>query len=90
MKAKTPKEKPAPRTVLVILSNRFTRSQPAKYIELRCESDGSVLEEKKLRAQPKKAIYDEVWENDEGKTSMDFCRSMKRKYGHALEKPKAE
>ena len=38
----------------------------------------------------KKAAYDEVWENDEGKSSFDSCTRMKRKYRHALEKPRKE
>jgi len=89
MKTKKAEKDAPPRKVLVILSNRFNRSQPSKYFELLCQTDGGVLEEKKLRKEPTKPVYDEVWENDEGKTDMDFCRSMKRKYGHKLEKPAA-
>lgn len=87
MKSKKTDKEAAPRTVLVILSNRFNRVQAAKYFQLVCEADGTVLEENELPEAPDKAIYDEVWENDEGKTSMDSCRSMKRKYDHALQKP---
>lgn len=77
------------RKVLVILSNRFNRLQAAQYVELICQADGSILKQKKLRAAPAKPVYDEVWQNDEGKASLDDCNRMKRHYRHAFEKPAA-
>ena len=77
------------RKVLVILSNRFNRSQKPHYFELDCKSDGTVLEERKLRREPRKPEYDEVWENDDGKSSIDSCPRMSRKYRHSLEKKPA-
>jgi len=76
------------RKVLVILSNRWNPAQKAHYLEIECDEEGSVLRERKLRSLPAKSIYDEVWQNDEGK--MDFAASHKfsRKYGHKLQKPK--
>ena len=76
------------RKILVILSNRFSRSQKPRFLELDCTADGTISKERPLRAQPRKALYDEVWENDEGKTSLSSCTRMKRKYRHALEKPR--
>jgi hypothetical protein len=84
--AKRPAPRTVKRTVLVIMSNRFSPSQPSRYLELVCKQDGTILEERKLRAQPRKAIYDEVWVNDEGKQSLDSCTRMKRHYRHALVK----
>jgi hypothetical protein len=78
------------RTVLTILSNRFTRNQPPIYLELRCKEDGTILEEKKLRSAPRKPIYDEVWENDDARQSLDSCTRMKRHYKHPLLKSKKE
>ncbi|MBI5384617.1 MAG: hypothetical protein HZA90_07990 [Verrucomicrobia bacterium] len=77
------------RNILVILSNRLNRSQKARFVEVECDDKGNILKEHPLRSQPKKPVYDEVWENDDGKTEMSSCRSFKRKYRHALEKPKA-
>jgi hypothetical protein len=76
------------RKVLVILSNRFTPLKPAKYIELECKPDGTILKETTLKKAPKKPIYDEVWENDEGKPSLDLCTKMMKKYNHPLQKGK--
>lgn len=78
------------RKVLVILSNRFTPSRPARYIELDCKPDGSILKETPLKRAPKKPEYDEVWENDEGRTELSSCHRIKRKYNHALQKKEAE
>ena len=39
-----------------------------------------------LSREPTKAIYDEVWSNDEGKKSLDTCARMSRLYGHPLQK----
>lgn len=74
------------RKVLVILSNRFSRSQKPRFLELEVKPDGSVLKEQPLRREPKEARFDEVWVNDEGKSSMADCLRFKRIYRHALEK----
>lgn len=74
------------RKVLVILSNRFEPLKPAKYIELECKPDGTILKETPLKKAPSKPIYDEVWENDEGKPSLDLCTRMNKKYNHPLTK----
>jgi hypothetical protein len=76
------------RKVLVILSNRLNRSQKARFIELDCDEEGTILKERPLRTQPRTPRYAEVWENDDGKTDFASCHRFKRKYGHALEKPK--
>lgn len=76
------------RKILVILSNRLNRSQKPRFLELDCDDKGNILKEHPLRAQPKEAKYAEVWENDDGKTSMSSCVRFKRKYRHPLEKPK--
>lgn len=62
--------------------------KPGKYFELECQDDGTVLKEIQLKRKPAKPIYDEVWENDDGKDSMDSCTRMKRHYRHAFLKPK--
>ena len=76
------------RKILVILSNRLSRSQKPRYLELDCDDKGTILKEQRLRALPKEARFHEVWENDDGKTEMSSCNSFKRKYRHPLEKPK--
>ncbi len=76
------------RKVLVRMFNRLSPSQPSKYVELECKSDGSILEERSLKEEPGEAIYDEVWENDEGKDLLKFCTRIKRIYRHRLEKPR--
>lgn len=75
------------RKILVILSNRFSPTQKARFLEVECKPDGSILSQKSLRARPRQPTYDEVWENDEGKDSLDSCTRIKRKYRHALQKP---
>ncbi len=77
------------RRVLVILSNRFTPLRKPRYFEIVCTEDGTVLSEKALKALPKKTIYDEVWENTDGKTEIDTCTRMSRRYRHKLLKKKA-
>jgi hypothetical protein len=77
------------RKVLVILSNRLDRNQKVRFVEIDCDDKGSILKEHPLRAQPREPRYDEVWENDDGKTSISSCNRFKRKYRHPLEKPKA-
>jgi hypothetical protein len=74
------------RTVLVVLSNRWNRNQKAVFLEITCDSKGTVLRERRLRSQPRKSLYDEVWENDEGRTEFAACHRFKRKYGHKLQK----
>ncbi len=76
------------RKILVILRNRFTPLAPARYLELEANDKGDILSEKKLRAEPKEARFDEVWENDEGKKTLDDCNRIKRIYRHRLEKKK--
>lgn len=78
----------AQRKILVIMSNRFLRGQKPRFLELTCDAEGNILKEQKLRSEPRQPTFDEVWENDLGKTSLDSCTRMKRKYGHRLEKPR--
>ena len=77
------------RKVLVILSNRLNTFHKVHYVELECDQKGTILKEHPLRREPKKPIYDEVWENDEGKPAMATCHRFKRRYRHRLERPKA-
>jgi hypothetical protein len=77
------------RRILVILSNRWNRSQKLLFVELAADDKGNVLKESPLGSRPRKSIYDEVWENDEGKTSWAACNRFRRKYPHPLEKRKA-
>lgn len=76
------------RTVLVILSDRLNRLAKPRVFELDCDDSGQILAERKLRAMPRKPGYDEVWENDEGKTDVATCHRFKKHYGHALLKAK--
>jgi hypothetical protein len=78
------------RSVLVILSNRWNRSQKLKYFELEADAQGNIHKETPLRKEPGEARYDEVWENDEGKTDVASCNRFRRKYPHALEKPRTK
>jgi hypothetical protein len=77
------------RKILVIMSNRLNRSQKARYLELDCDDKGTILKERPLRREPAEPRFDEVWENDEGKTSFTSCHRFKRKYRHRLERRKA-
>ncbi len=77
------------RKVLVILSNRWNRSQKPRFVELDCDDKGNILKERPLRSEPREPRFDEVWENDDGKTEMSSCNRFKRKYRHKLERPKA-
>jgi hypothetical protein len=70
--------------VLVILSNRLDPSWKTRYYEIDSKKDGSVVKEVLLKRRPTQAVYDEVWENDDGKTDLDSCTRMKRHYKHAL------
>ena len=76
------------RKVLIILSNRLNRFQKPRYVEVLCDEKGNILKERALRSGPREARFDEVWENDDGKTDWTSCHSFKRKYGHRLQKPK--
>jgi hypothetical protein len=77
------------RKILIILSNRWSRSQKSRFLELECDPEGNILKERALRSQPREAKYHEVWENDEGRTEFASCHRFKRKYGHKLQKAKA-
>jgi hypothetical protein len=72
----------------VILSNRLDRNQKVRFFEVDADNKGNIHKETKLRSEPKKAAYDEVWENDDGKTEMSSCNRFKRKYRHKLERSK--
>ena len=76
------------RKVLVILSNRLSRFQTPRFLELDCDEEGNIFKERRLRGEPREARFSEVWENDEGKTEFAACHKFKRKYGHKLQKPK--
>lgn len=75
------------RKILVILSNRLNPSQKVRFVELDCDDQGNIYKEHPLRGQPREARFAEVWENDDGKTSISSCTRFKRKYRHPLEKP---
>ena len=76
------------RKISVILSNRLDRNQKIHFLEVDCDDKGNILKEHSLRAEPREPRYDEVWENDEGKSDMSSCHKFKRRYRHKLEKPK--
>lgn len=77
------------RRILVILSDRLRPLQKARYIELDCDKKGNILSERPLKREPREARYDEVWFNDEGRTSFSSCNRFKRSYRHRLEKKAA-
>jgi hypothetical protein len=77
------------RKILVILSNRWDRNQKPRLLELDCDADGNIHEQRSLRSLPREARFHEVWENDEGRTEFDACFRFSRKYGHKLQKKKA-
>jgi hypothetical protein len=70
--------------VLVVLSNRLDRAWKQRFYEIEALPDGSVVSERRLARCPRQAVYDEVWENDDGKTDIDSCTRMKRHYRHRL------
>ncbi len=72
------------RKVLIILSDRLNRLQKPHYLELDCDDQGTILKQRRLRAEPKQAIYQEVWENDEGRRDMETCHRFHKKYVHRL------
>ena len=83
-KSKPTRKVEKPRCVLAILTNRFLPGSRPRYFELVCESDGRILRERRLEKAPVKPVYDEVWENDEGRTDLDSCHRIKRQYRHRL------
>ena len=83
------KSKVPNRKILVVLSNRFDRNAKKRFLELDADEKGNILKEKKLKSEPRKPLFDEVWENDEGKIDMVSCNRFSRKYRHRLEKPKS-
>jgi hypothetical protein len=74
----------AKRKILIVLSNRFSPNQKPRYVELECDDAGNVEKEKPLRTAPRKAEYNEIWENDEGRTEFSSAYRMKRRYKHPL------
>lgn len=89
-KKKSAAKKAAPkRKVLVILSNRYNRGQEPRFLELDCDAEGNIHKEVTLKKTPTEKIYDEVWENDQGKNEFAACHKFSRKYSHKLQKPKA-
>jgi len=76
------------RKILVILSNRWLRSQKPRLLELDCDAKGNILKQRVLRRAPGKPLYDEVWENTEGRTDFASCHSFTRHYRHKLQKPR--
>jgi hypothetical protein len=76
------------RKILIILSNRLNRNQLVRFVEIECDDKGDILSENPLKRQPREPHYDEVWENDEGRTSFASCHRFKRRYRHPFEKKK--
>ena len=74
------------RKILIILSNRWNRTRKPLCLELDCDARGNILKRRPLRSLPAQARYDEVWENDEGRTEFDSCHNFRRHYGHKLQK----
>ena len=74
------------RKIMVILSDRLNRQKKPRYFELLCKPDGTILKETLLKRVPIKPVYAEVWQNDEGKPSLEVCTRMSRRYRHPLEK----
>ncbi|HPY29813.1 MAG TPA: hypothetical protein PLT00_06315 [Verrucomicrobiota bacterium] len=74
------------RKILVILSNRWNRMQPPRFLELVCDAQGNIFQQRALRRPPRLPQYDEVWENDEARTDFDSCHNFRRHYGHPLAK----
>jgi len=76
------------RKILIILSNRLNLNQKPRFVALDCDEEGNILKEQPLRGEPRDARFEEVWENDDGKTSFSSCNRFKRRYRHPLEKKK--
>ncbi|HEV2207853.1 MAG TPA: hypothetical protein VG167_03710 [Verrucomicrobiae bacterium] len=79
----------AKRKILVILSNRLDRSHKPRYLELECDPEGNILQQRASRTPPREPRYDEVWENDEGRTDFNACHRFKRHYTHKLQKARS-
>jgi len=75
------------RKILIILSNRYNRTQKPRFLELDCDAKGNILKQRPLRGLPGKLRYDEVWENDEGRTDFNSCYNFRRHYRHKLLRP---
>ena len=75
------------RKILVILSNRVSPLQKPRWVELDSDEKGNIYKQRRLRSQPRQARYDEVWENDEGRSEFASCFRFKRRYRHKLQKP---
>lgn len=75
------------RKILIILSNRYNRAQKPRFLELDCDAQGNILNQHPLRGLPGKSRYDEVWENEEGRTDFNSCYNFRRHYRHKLLKP---
>lgn len=78
--------KKAKRKILVILSNRLDRNHKLRFLELECDAEGNIHKQQTLRSQPREARFDEVWENDEGRSDFNACHRFKRRYGHKLQR----
>jgi len=74
------------RKILIILSNRYNRTQKPRCLELDCDDQGNILKQRRLRGLPAQPRYHEVWENDEGRTEFDSCHTFRRHYRHKLQK----
>ncbi len=74
------------RKVLVVLSNRWNRNQKVRFFEVDADEKGQILKEHPLKTPPREPVYDEVWENDQGKLDIASCNRFRRKYPHPLEK----
>ncbi len=74
------------RKILIILKNRWNRSQTPRFIELDCDAEGNIHKELPLRSEPHEPRYDEVWENDEGRREFAACHRFQRIYTHKLQK----
>ena len=75
------------RKILIILSNRYNRTQKPRFLELDCDAKGNIFKQRPLRRQPSQPQYHEVWENDEGRSDFASCHNFRRKYSHKLQKP---
>ena len=75
------------RKILIILSNRWNRNHKVRFLELDCDPEGNILKQRPLPREPREKRFNEVWENDEGRTEFESCHRFKRKYGHKLQKP---
>lgn len=76
------------RKILVILFNRWDRNQQPRLLDLECDAKGTILRQRQLSRMPAQPRFDEVWENDEGRTDFASCHKFRRKYVHKLLKPR--